>query len=248
MPGRLGRIRLYPVKGLDPVEVAEAEILPCGALAFDRRWALRDARGRLVSGKNHAAVHGIRACFDLAQAHVRLDGTPFSLVHDGPAIAQWFSARLGEPLEWIENPDGGFPDDMDSPGPTLVSTGSLEQVALWFGLSVEQVRLRFRANLEIGGVEPFWEDRLYGDCVRVGEAVFAAVNPCQRCVVPSRDPLTGVQDASFQKRFAELRRAHLPAFARATLFDHYYRFAVNTRIMAARAGLRLRLGEAVSAG
>ena len=56
------------------------------------------------------------------------------------------------------------------------------------------------------------------------------MNPCARCVVPSRDPRTGEALAGFQKRFADLRRAALAAEVDATPFTHTYRLAVNTRL------------------
>jgi uncharacterized protein YcbX len=55
---------------------------------------------------------------------------------------------------------GGFPDDRDAAGPTLVATWSLVEVARWFGFDLAESRRRFRANLEIGGCDAFWEDRL----------------------------------------------------------------------------------------
>ena len=33
-------------------------------------------------------------------------------------------------------------------------------------MSVEEMRLRLRANLEIGGVPPFWEDQLFTEAGR----------------------------------------------------------------------------------
>jgi uncharacterized protein YcbX len=224
------RIQLHPIKGMDAVCAAEARVLPSGALEFDRRWALLDGRGRFVSGKNLRAIHSIRARFDLKALTVALDGHVFSL-QDGDAIARWCSQRFGQPVTWREDAAVGFPDDLDSPGPTLISTASLEEAAKWFGISLNQVRARFRTNLEIPDVPAFWEDRLYGSNVRIGEVKLTAVNPCQRCVVPSRDPGTGVELAGFQKRFAELRKLHLPDWAKTEQFNHYYRFAVNTRVV-----------------
>ena len=47
------------------------------------------------------------------------------------------------------------------PGPTVICTATLVEVTSWYpGLALEQVRLRFRANLEFGGVPAFWEDQL----------------------------------------------------------------------------------------
>jgi uncharacterized protein YcbX len=119
-------------------------------------------------------------------------------------------------------------------------------VGEWFGLTVDEARRRFRANVEFDGVEAFWEDQLYGSRFQVGDLIVDAINPCQRCVVPSRDALTGSQDVGFQKRFAELRKAEITASAKTELFTHYYRFAVNTRMARSEAGKMIRIGDAVT--
>jgi uncharacterized protein YcbX len=238
-------LRVYPIKGLDAARVQEAKVLAGGALEFDRRWAMVDARGRFVNGKNRVEVHSIRAEYDLPSLHVTLDGRGFSLTRDGDAITKCFSERLGEAIEWRENTELGFPDDTDASGPTVVSAASMARVAGWFELNVDEARRRFRANVEFDSVEAFWEDRLYGSRFRVGEVEVDAINPCQRCVVPSRDSVTGAQGAGFQKRFAELRAAQMPESARTGQFNHYYRFAVNTRIQNREAGKTIRIGDAV---
>jgi uncharacterized protein YcbX len=112
------------------------------------------------------------------------------------------------------------------------------------------MRVRLRANVEIDGVPAFWEDRLYGAdgapvAFRVGEVALEGTNPCARCVVPSRDPLTGAEIATFQKIVAQRRAATLPAWAERSRFDHFYRLAVNTRPAGAQTGRTLRVGDAV---
>jgi uncharacterized protein len=240
-------LRIYPIKGLPPADVGEARVLPSGALALDRRWALVDARGRFVNGKNVAAIHGLHAQFDVPALEVTLDGRTFSLAREGREFAAWCGERLEQPLTWTENADVGFPDDVVATGPTFVGAASVAAVAGWFGLDVDGTRRRFRGNLEIDGVAPFWEDALYGGTVRLGGVEVQAINPCARCVVPSRDAHTGEALAGFQKRFAELRQQHLPPGTSTALFDHYYRFTVNTKIGAAEAGRVIRLGDAVLA-
>jgi len=239
-------IQIHPIKALDPVGVSEARMLASGALEFDRQWALVDGRGRFVNGKNWAEVHRIRAAFDLGRREVAFDGRTFSIDRQGMDIALWFSERLGEKIEWREDVDMGFPDDTDSPGPTFVSEASLAAVAGWFGLPIDQTRRRFRANIEFDDAEPFWEDRLYGSSFQVGSVEFQAINPCARCVVPSRDPSMGEHIAGFQKQFTELRKAELPAWANAALFDHYYRFSVNTRADQSQCGKLIRIGDELS--
>jgi uncharacterized protein YcbX len=110
----------------------------------------------------------------------------------------------------------------------------------------------FRANLEIAGVPAFWEDQLFAAEAnslvrfRIGDVLMEGVNPCARCVVPSRDPLTGEMVLGFQRRFAEARRAHLPPWAPAARFDHDYRLCVNTRVPATETGKTLRVGDSVA--
>ena len=241
----LAGIFLHPVKALAAARVSEARVLPSGALEHDRRWALIDGTGRFVNGKNRAAVHEIHADLDLGRLEISLAGRVFSLVAQASELAAYFSDRFGEPIRFCENSEVGFPDDLDSPGPTFVSQASLGAVAEWFGFSLSEARGRFRTNLEVGGVEPFWEDQLYGATFAAGDVEIQAINPCQRCVVPSRHPSTGAVTGGFQKAFVARRRASFPEGASADLFNHYYRFAVNTKIGATQTGKVLRVGDKV---
>jgi uncharacterized protein YcbX len=258
----LAGIRLYPVKALDPLLVSEARLAAGGALAGDRRFAMFDGEGKLVNGKRHPGVHGIRARFtpDAASVTVSAAAHPetgareqtFALAGEDIApLERWLSGHLGQPIRLGRNDETGFPDDLEACGPTLVSTASLAEVAAWFPeLTVESVRRRFRANLEIDGVPPFWEDRLFGPRgtavrFRVGAVALLGSNPCQRCAVPPRDPDTGAISPGFQKRFSDRRRETLPAWAEPSRFDHFYRFTLNTRPDPARGGEVLRIGDAI---
>jgi uncharacterized protein len=248
----VARIDLYPIKGFDAVPVESADVLPSGALAGDRRWAFVDGRDRFVNGKQFPAIHPIRTRIDPDASTAVFDDLHFRLTGDVTPLENWVSERLATPVRLRENPIAGFPDDTDAPGPTLIATASLEAVAGWFDLSLEQTRARFRANIEIGGVPAFWEDAFYGGSCRIGAAAagepgvtLTLVNPCARCAVPSRDARTGEPIVGFQKRFAGQRRAALAPGVDVTPFDHYYRLAVNTRLAPASMGGVIRVGDAV---
>ena len=166
---RLASITVYPVKSLDGLDLPESPLLSCGALANDRRWRLVDLEGRVVNAKRTPLVQRIRAEFDLAERLITLarEGSgppaswetfPLSPGREGPC--GWLSEALGMRVLLEERADGGFPDDRDAPGPTLISTASLAAVAGWFGLDLDEARRRFRMNLEIDECDPFWEDTL----------------------------------------------------------------------------------------
>ena len=62
-------------------------------------------------------------------------------------------------------------------------------------------------------------------------------------MVPTRDAISGVTTAQFQKTFVVKRKAEFPTWAPASRFNHFYRLAVNTRIAPSEAGKRLRVGN-----
>jgi hypothetical protein len=277
---RLARIDLHPIKSLDPVSLAEARIGPSGGLEHDRAWALFSADGRWVNGKRTAAIHLIRAAYakDLssvtlsvsaggratsganpganpaagfAATPIAIPAATFAFPHGHEAAAGWFSEYFQQPIE-VRYSLGGYPDDTEANGPTIVSTASLAAVCEWFPeISLAEARRRFRATLEVDGVPAFWEDQLFGSDketivrFRIGEVEFEGSNPCARCPVPPRNPLTGEDLIGFQQRFIAQRRAQLPAWSSAARFDHYYRFTTNTRVAIAESGKTLRVGDAL---
>jgi uncharacterized protein len=262
----LAKILLYPIKSLDGVEVETATVLASGALRYDREYALFDDTQKFVNGKRHAKIHLLRASyasplgasqFTLStrtiSLHIPEQDSPqvFHLDEDRAALEATLSDFLGFPVKLQQNTLTGFPDDLHSPGPTVISTATLTAVASWFpGVSVEQMRRRIRANIEIGGVPPFWEDQLFSSqretvSFRVGNVQFLGVQPCKRCVVPTRHPDSGVAYTNFQKTFVEQRQATLPNWADSSSFRHFYSLSVNTRIATSDADKILAVGNLI---
>ena len=253
------RLLLHPIKSLDAQEVAVAEVLPSGALAHDRAYAFVDPDGQFVNGKRHPAIHRLRSHLDVDRGLLSLrDETDrglgarsFDMRSEREALCTWLGTFFGFAVALVEDRATGFPDDPVSPGPTVISTATLAEIGRWFDLPVAEVRARFRTNIEIDDVPPFWEDGLFGEAdeapvFTVGAVRFKGVNPCQRCVVPARDPWTGTIDPAFAKRFAEMRRRTLPDRVIRARFDHFYRVAVNTRVDGWCPGATVRVGDEVA--
>jgi uncharacterized protein YcbX len=215
-----------------------------------------DGEGRYVNGKREARIHRLRCRFDDTVREVEIWVEDSSLperfvLNEGGALSRWLTDYFGYGVSLRHEPVAGFPDDREAFGPTVVSTASLQAIVGWYPeLDLESVRRRFRTNLELegGGAPAFFEDSLFGEPgelkpFAIGDVRLFGHNPCQRCVVPTRDPVTGGGLHGFQKEFMERRRQALPAWANIARFNHYYRFAVNTSIPSTEVGKSLQVGD-----
>ncbi|MEC4813646.1 MAG: MOSC N-terminal beta barrel domain-containing protein [Scytonema sp. PMC 1069.18] len=248
---------IYPIKSLDGVSVEKATVLESGALKHDREWAIFDEQGNFVNGKRNPKVHLLRSTFgdNIHKLFLQIQGTEqrtvFDIKNDQTSLEAWLSDYFGFPVKCVENSITGFPDDTNASGPTVISTATIEEVASWFpGVSIEEMRLRLRANIEIGGVPAFWEDQLFTEAgqsvlFQVGEVLFHGVNPCQRCVVVTRDSQTATATPQFQKTFVTQRKQSLPSWTTPSRFNHFYRLSVNTNIPTTEAGKVLSVGDSV---
>jgi hypothetical protein len=223
--------------------------------------------GGYVNGKSEPAIHRLRANYELAgpadatpiavtlerpaTGDVTADTATFALPEERDALAAWVGAYLGYAVDLVRDP-GGFPDDRAAPGPTVTSVGTLEAVASWFDAVADarEVRRRFRPNIVLADCPAFFEDHLFsdhGEAVRctAGEATVLGVNPCQRCVVPSRHPDTGEPLENFRTRFVEQRRETRPSWTETDRFDHDFRLMVNTVVPEASWGTIIGVGDPV---
>ena len=252
----LGRILIYPIKSLDGVSVREARMTRGGILEFDRIHAMVDETGAYVNAKRMARVQLLRTEYASDFQEILIGETGSATRHrfslgDAAPLNRWLSDFFGFTVSLVSETQGGFPDDRTAFGPTITSVASLREVTEWFpGLPIENVRRRFRSNLELECGVPFWEDRLFGKPnelkpFQIGEVNFLGHNPCQRCVVPTRDPDRTDPIPNFQKTFMGRRKETLPPWAVAERFNHFYRFAINTSVLATETGKLLRVGDRI---
>lgn len=257
---KVRRIAVHPIKALDPMTVKEVTTVPTGSLEYDREYAIMDDEGEYVHGKRTAQVHKIRASYDFGADYRKVTlreesstmGSTFDLPKNREGAEQWLSEFFQFPTKLERNTAGGYPDLMEYPsGPTIISTGTIRQVASWFSeITPEEVRLRFRANIEIEGVPPFWEDRLYAatDKVRfkVGDVMFYGVQPTPRCVVPLRNPYTGEKTDGFRENFVTKRSQTYPEWGDEAAVNHFFNLMINTHVPNSEVEKTISIADSVT--
>ena len=167
---KLCKILIFPIKSLDPIALSEVEITSGGALKGDREFAIVDKNGKYVNAKRNPKIHLIRASYKLSDRLINLqvqdhnDVFTFHLDQDRNSLTSWLSEFFDQSLELHQNVINGFPDDPEAWGATVIAESTLATVQSWYEnskLSLEQIRRRFRTNLEIVDTEAFWEDSLF---------------------------------------------------------------------------------------
>jgi len=248
------RLTVYPVKALDGMDRESVSIRPGGTLAHDREFAMFDADGDVVNGKRTDRVHDIDTGYDPETGTLSVttedDSASFALGEERgrSRAADWLSAFFDVDLTVERDETLGYVDRREM-GPSVISTATLETVASWFDdVTVDGLRRRLRANVEIGGVPAFWEDRFVGadaPAFEVDGVRFEGVTPCGRCVVPQRDPDTGEQTPDFRERFIERRRETFPEWADRDAFDHFYTLMLIAHVPEADRDADLAVGDPV---
>ena len=248
----LNKIIVYPIKGLGGVELPSVEVTEGGTLKDDRRWAMVDRKGHMQNGKNNKRIFLLRPTFDLDEKSIGFEGESERFELSCNALLQeYLSDKLAKPITLKENVREGFPDDPKAYGPTIISLSTLQAVSSWYSsMPLEEVRARFRMNLEIADTPAFWEDQVFRHqlepkSVQIGDLLISSTNPCARCAVPMKSPETGEPFPEFYETFLNNREKHKPDWLDAQCFDHWYRLGLNTRISYKQQGAKLSLDDSV---
>ena len=160
-------------------------------------------------------------------------------------VTSWFTGFLGRParLVWLGDPTVRAIEDHAQAGDRvsfadgypllLTNTASLAAVNDWLCEAGDEPvpMTRFRPNVVIDGARPWAEDDWTGRRVRLGDVVFRAAKPCDRCLVTTIDQETGVVGKQPLRILGQYRR--LPG---GLLF--------GMNLIPDRAGV-LRVGDAV---
>ena len=214
-----------------------------------------DEAGKFINGKSNPGVHSLRSLYDPERESISFKlptddkWNTFHLKDDIAKIEMYLSSHFGIKTFLKQNKTGRFLDVPDLSGATLLSTASLEEVSTWYpDISLDQGRKRFRATLEIEGVPAFWEDQLFsekGKCIefKVGDVTLFGISPRERCVVPTRHPITGEITHAFSKLFSKMRASKIPSWSRLEEYGHYYHLSVDCSFPLSEIGKEIKIGD-----
>src|SRR5690349_18977002 len=217
---RLAAIRVYPVKSCR-AHTRETAVVERWGLAGDRRWMVVDPEGRFVTQREEPRLATIAVAVEPEGLALESGGQHLVVRTPGPEarrlVTVWRStvpariadislapligcdlrlAYMDDPRSRTINPDYGRPEDRvsfaDGYPLLLASQSSLDDLNARMGTPLPMER--FRPSVVVVGAPPWAED--FWRRIRIGEAVFRIVKPCDRCIVTTTDQATGARGAA----------------------------------------------------
>ena len=210
--GRVTALNRWPVKSMGGQPVDALALDERGA-AGDRAHALFDMHKgapRRLTAREAPRMLLWQASYDGAE--VAPDAVPF------PEL----TAPDGRRFDWRDGAlKGALADDlgrevalrrdlglMQDLGHTLLVTTQATLDAVGAALDFELDLRRFRTNVHVvlDDAPAFAEEGWEGRELTIGEATFELLHPCERCVIPTRDPDTATKQAEILRWLTRERR------------------------------------------
>ncbi len=226
----------WPVKSMGGEAVDVLAVDERGA-AGDRAHVVVERRGgqeeRTLTARQAPRLLAWRAGYGLsAAAELPVDDVPAAMVEapDGRRL-RWDAPELEAALSTDLRRDVRLERDLglrqDLPASLLVTVESTRRAvgrALGRDLDLRRTRTNIHVALD---AEPYAEEGWEGERIRIGPGALDLLHPCERCVIPTRDPET-------QERWPELLRW--------LTREHAGRFGINARAVGPAT---LRIGDRV---
>jgi len=191
--GRVTELHRWPVKSMAGQPVDALNIDERGA-AGDRAHALFDefkGAPRRLTVRQVPRMLLWHAGYDGADVTPQDVPFPELTAPDGrtfgwrdPELPQALEDDLGRPVALRR--DLGLMQDLDH---SLLVTTQATLDAVSVALDTEIDLRRFRTNVHVVlDAEPYAEEEWEGRELTIGDAAFRLLHPCERCVIPTRDP------------------------------------------------------------
>lgn len=219
---RVSELWMYPVKSLGGIAVPQAKVLAKG-FEYDRRWMLIDERNQFITQRVLHQLALFKLSFHqhgfmlhhaghemLLPLHEHTSEPITATIWDdavealevSAAHSAWFSAQVGLSCKLVYFPeahtrkvDATYALNSDevslADGYPILLVGQSSLDDLNSRLQTPVPMNRFRPNIVIEGGKAFDED--CWQRFTIGDAAFAGVKPCARCVLTTVNQETGEQ-------------------------------------------------------
>ena len=200
----------YPVKSVVGEDLTAVNVDRRG-VEGDRLWAVRDADGKLGSGKSTRRFRKMDGLLSLSASY---DGsTPVVAFPDGtsargddPAVHERLSRHVGRAVRLAREDDVPHFDEADL---HLLTTSSLARIAELHGSPVDARRARANLLVDNGTDAGFDEDDWLGRTVRVGEVELRILRPMERCVMVTMPQIGLPEERGLLARLGEANESNL---------------------------------------
>lgn len=256
----ISTIRIYPIKGLSGTSL-ETAVVGRHSLQFDRQFAMELEDSSLLNGKKDPRVNLISLDFDFTNEAISIQEKEskaehiFELRVDNHDLDDFLSSFFHQRLRLITDTDGGLMDVPRRGSLSVYSEASLKALHQDLGRhDLDNLRARFRSNIELTGVEPYWEEQLYdrpghGVAFSIGEVACIGAKPRVRCPVPPQDPESGQIDKHFVRDHIAHRNKPEHGGEKLLRYNNgVYFFAVDAFIPLSEEGKVIQTGDSIEIG
>jgi uncharacterized protein len=213
---RISSLYRYPIKGLSPERLIDADLVADGYFPGDRLYALENGPSgydpaapahepkiKFLMLMRNAALAGLATRFEPGERLlvVERDGKEVARgrldAGEGrAAIEDFMTAFLGEeirgPVRMLEAAQNFRFTDSKSGFVSFVNLASVTAIEQAEGRPIDP--LRFRANIYLDGLEAWAETALVGKTLRFGGATLEILKLTDRCAATGVEPGTGRRD------------------------------------------------------
>lgn len=223
---RIEHLYRFPVKGLTAEALDQAEVTTCGAIPWDRAFALAQGdsgfdpaapawlpKYNFMCLMKNARIAELRSQFDVRSGTLTIrasDGSGVAedvLSADGrQRVADYLITFLGEEARGqpgFHYLPGHVFGDQRTPVVSLINLASLGDFETKIGQ--RRHRRRFRANVWFNGATPWSELEWVGRTIQIGGAMLRIKKRITRCPATQVNPETAIRDAD---PVEELRRLY----------------------------------------
>jgi len=223
-PGRIQAIYRYPVKGLSPQQLREAQLSPEQTVQADRLYAIENGpsgfdpkapayfpKQRFLMLMRNERLAALRTDYDEASHTLtvhwerrRAAEGDLRTPEGRSAIERFFAEYCADELHGppkVLRGEGHSFSDVAKKVVSIINLASVAAIETAIGVPVDP--LRFRANVYVAGWPAWHEFDLMDETLAAGTARLKVVKRIQRCAATDVDPATGIRDLSIPRTLME---------------------------------------------